>query len=246
MTIEAGRLTADLKRLGGGLLDLLYPPRCVNCQKVGVAICKDCLAAVQPIPSPICAHCGHPLVYARAACPECRDYPLRITHIRTLVWHEGVARQAIHSLKYHHRDDVALPLARLLAAGLARSNISFDLITNVPLHANRLRERGYDQAQLLAEHTARLTRSIYMPTLERTRPTADQIGLNGQARRGNVRDAFSSRNVQVNNTIQRKTLILIDDVCTTGATMDACAAALFEAGAARVYGLAVARPRPSI
>jgi ComF family protein len=242
MITQAGRLTNDLKGLGGRLLDLLYPPRCVNCQKVGGALCSNCISTIQPVPRPICTHCGAPLSSARAACSECRDYPLHITRIRSLAWHEGAIRETIHALKYARRRDAAVPLAQMLAGSLVQSKISFDLITNVPLHESRLRERGYDQSALLAEHTASLARSVYMPTLQRTRATADQIGLNGQARRANVRGAFVATR---NNTIQGKTLILIDDVCTTGATLDACAAALFDTGAARVYGLTVARPRPS-
>jgi ComF family protein len=148
-------------------------------------------------------------------------------------------REAIHALKYDRRRDTVPILAGFLAAQLAKSRLTFDLMTSVPLHPLRQVERGYNQAELLARETARLTHSSYASLLERTRATTDQIGLDGAARRLNVRDAFRASRAPV----QDRAIILIDDVCTTGATLDACATALFESGARAVYGLALARPR---
>ncbi|MBI4673630.1 MAG: ComF family protein [Chloroflexi bacterium] len=148
-------------------------------------------------------------------------------------------REAIHALKYKRRRDVAPALARLLAAQLASENAPFELITSVPLHPARELERGYNQAELLAEQTARVMRSTYVRTLKRTRATADQIGLSAVERRANVHAAF----VSTGNAVAGKNVVLIDDVCTTGATLDACAAALFANHARAVYGLTVARAR---
>jgi ComF family protein len=148
-------------------------------------------------------------------------------------------REAIHALKYDRRRDVVPPLARLLAPQVTQLGAPIDFVTSVPLHPAREQARGYNQSELLAEQTARAIRSTYVRALNRTRVTADQIGLNASERRANVRDAF----VAVGNGMAGKNVVLIDDVCTTGATLDACATALFQNGARAVYGLTVARPR---
>jgi ComF family protein len=165
-------------------------------------------------------------------------HPLVITRIQSAAWHEGTLRDAIHGLKYGRRSDVALPLAVLLKDKLSDSGARIDVITSVPLHPKRFRERGYNQAELLARQLARMTDTLYFTTLTRTRATADQIGLDGTQRRANVAGAFAADASHVCG----KNVLLVDDVCTTGATLDACAVALFVAGASAVYGLTVTRP----
>ncbi|HZQ09025.1 MAG TPA: ComF family protein [Anaerolineae bacterium] len=242
MSTQPGRLGDNVKGVSERLLDLLFPPRCVNCQTPGNTLCLRCWNSIERITSPFCARCGHPLRSASARCLDCDAHALTITNIRAVVWHDGAAREAIHALKYHRRRDIAAPLARLLADYIERSNIRFDFITSVPLHTTRQRERGYNQAELLAKQTAVLTRSIYRDTLQRTRATRDQIGLDRAARRANVADAFTLRQQSCFN----KNILLIDDVYTTGATLDACAMALLDGGARDVYGLTVAHPRPGL
>lgn len=224
------------------LLNLVFPARCVNCNQVNGALCATCLATIRPITATVCQRCGHPLTNARAACPECRTHPLTITQIQSAVWHDGALREAIHALKYKRRRDVAIPLANLLADKIARANATYDLVTSVPLHPSRELERGYNQAELIAQHTARARNLPYLRVLERTRATADQIGLNGPARRANVASAFAAQP----SLAQNKSVLLVDDVATTGATLDACAIALFATGAKAVFGLTVARPRSQV
>jgi competence protein ComFC len=241
MSLASGRPNAILQRWGGLLLDLIFPARCVNCKRVNHVFCPPCLATVQRITSPTCPRCGHPLRSARAACPECRAHPPTITRIQSAYWHEGALREAIHALKYNRRRDVALPLAQLLGDLISSSSVSFDLVTSVPLHPVREQERGYNQAELLAQHVAQARQLPYQRLLQRTRATADQIGLDGPARRDNVANAFSANASQCAD----KTVLIIDDVCTTGATLNACATALFQAEARAVCGLTIARPHPS-
>lgn len=229
----------DAPGLGERLLDLLFPARCVNCKQVKGALCASCLAGIQPITTPTCERCGHPLDSARAVCPQCRIRPLTITRIQSAVWHEGALREAIHALKYNHRRDVARPLAQFASALVAQTELRYDFVTSVPLHLTREQERGYNQAELLAEQVARMSHLPYARVLQRTRATADQIGLDAKARRVNVANAFQADPLQVANKI----VLVIDDVSTTGATLDACAVALFLARASAVYGVTIARPR---
>lgn len=239
MSPASGRPNAMLQRWGGLLLDLVFPPRCVNCTRVNQTLCQTCLATVQTIASPVCLRCGVPLRTAHAACPDCRTHPPTISRIQSACWHEGALREAIHALKYKRRRDVALPLARLLGTALSTSTVQYDLITSVPLHPMREQERGYNQAELLAQHAAKGYHLPYQRILQRTRATEDQVGLDAPARRANVANAFTADASQCAD----KTVLIIDDVCTTGATLNACAAALFQARAQAVYGLTVARPR---
>lgn len=242
MSVASGRPSAMMQRWGGRLLDLVFPARCVSCKRVNEVFCSTCLATVQAVPAPVCPRCGKPLVAARLACPQCSAHPPAITRIQSACWHEGALRDAILALKYSHRRDVALPLAHLLGDILSSSNVNFDFITSVPLHPVREQERGYNQAELLAQHVANRRRLPYLRVLQRTRATADQIGLDEGARPANVAGAFTADASQCAN----KTVLIIDDVCTTGATLNACATALFQVKARAVYGITVARPRFSI
>ncbi|MCC7163168.1 MAG: ComF family protein [Anaerolineae bacterium] len=222
------------------LLDLLFPSRCVNCGRPGAALCADCLATIQPISSPTCPRCGNPLSSPDAVCFDCRAHPKTITQIQSVCWHDEVARRAVHALKYKKRRDVAPELARFLVAKLAVSELDIDLITGVPLYPVRELERGYNQADLLAIHTANARGLAYKRVMRRTRATRDQIELDAAARRLNVKNALFADEQQVAG----KNVLLVDDVATTGATLEACASALFQARARGVYGLTVTRPRP--
>jgi ComF family protein len=238
---QANRLKVEVSGLGGRLLDLLFPARCVSCKQIDSALCENCLSTVHWITTPTCVRCGYPLSHIHADCPECRAHPLTITRIQSAVWHDGAVREAILALKYKRRRDVARSLAQFVAHEITKSNIVFDLITSVPLHPTRELERGYNQAELVALHVADICNLGYRRVLKRTRATSDQIGLDGRARRLNVQNAFQAEASQV----ERKIVLVIDDVSTTGATLDACAAALFQAHAHLVYGMTVARPRGS-
>lgn len=239
MNSQPGGLKGELHELGDKLLDLLFPPRCVNCAKPGSALCPACLASIPLVPPPYCSRCGQVRALTGATCARCRAQPPVISRVLFATWHQDTAQNAIHELKYKRRRDVARPLAELLTLRLRQANVRFDVLSCVPLHPTREYARGYNQAELLSRETARQLNAPFAHTLERTRATADQIGLDAAARRHNVQDAFRA----APSLDGAKNVILVDDVCTTGATLDACAQALFEAGVQRVIGLTVARPR---
>jgi ComF family protein len=148
-------------------------------------------------------------------------------------------RNAIHAYKYKSVGSLTKIFADLLIECLTREPVQYDEIVPVPLHQARERERGYNQAELLARALAARTSKPFARRLERVRATSDQIGLDIASRHANVRDAFKLRE----GASRPRRVLLIDDVCTTGATLDACAVALQAEGATATYGLTVARPR---
>jgi ComF family protein len=149
-------------------------------------------------------------------------------------------QEAIHQLKYANLSAVARPLGETLADFWQGNPLPADLLVPVPLHPRRERERGYNQASLLAKA---LGEAIGLPVLEhamvRVRETRPQVGLNSEERRENVRGAFHCESTH----LAGRHVALIDDVCTTGATLEACSLALRQAGAASIWALTLARPR---
>lgn len=234
MLAQVARTTAVLRQT---LLDLLFPPRCVACRRIGTWFCAACQSTIEKILPPVCNRCGRPL--RRADCPYCEKIPLQIDGTRATAFFEGPLREAIHTLKYNHRPELAQPLGNLLADYLTRFPIQGDVLIPIPLHTERERARGYNQALLLAQVLgAQLHLPVWHDVLTRTRHTRPQVELDAPARRINVRDAFAA-----DPRIRGKRVLLIDDVCTTGATMEACGVALKAQGAFSVWGLAIARSR---
>ncbi len=221
------------------LLDLLFPVRCVSCRRAGESLCSDCRSRIQFVTPPFCSRCGAPEPRSRTTCLRCRANPLALTLIRSVGFHEGVLREAVHAHKYNNRRDLTAPLAALLAELFCSLKLHPDIITSVPLHPRRERERGYNQSELLGREFAKNVSLPYIDGLRRTRETADQVNLNGTRRRENVRGAFTADAA----AFLDKRVVLVDDVCTTGSTLDECGIALLERGAREVYGLTVSRPR---
>lgn len=226
----------------GGLVwsrfvDLLFPPRCGGCQTAGSLWCAACRAAVKPIGPPWCEKCGEPFVTDRL-CANCRTHPLVIEKIRSVALFDGVLRQAIHRFKYEHLSGLAEPFGEMLADYWRREQLTADWLIPVPLHPSRERDRGYNQSELLARHLARRVNvPVSSQGLRRTRVTAVQMTLNAAQRRENVAGAFEC----VEARVRGGRVIVIDDVGTTGATLDACAQAVLKAGAVSVMGLTLAR-----
>ena len=186
---------------------------------------------------PLCPKCGRPRSSA-ILCPNCVSWQAEIDGIRSPFRFDGAIRQAIHELKYRNLRAIAVLLAQLLDDYLTISPVPGEVLVPVPLHRKRLRERGYNQSRLLAQELGKLTSlPVSDDCLIRERHTAPQARTTTvDERRSNVADAFSCRD----QSLQDKQVLLIDDVSTSGATLDACARALKEAGAASVWGLVLA------
>lgn len=219
------------------LLDLLLPPRCVACRRAGEWFCAACRSGIQRIVPPWCERCGRPL--QNEDCSHCMRFPLQLDGLRAAAFFEGTRRSAIHAFKFRHRRELAPILARLLDEHLCTYSLPVDVIVPVPLFPARERERGYNQAFLLAQELAMLQNiPLWYNGIERVRATQPQTDLDTRERHRNVRGAFSVR-----GSINGMHVLLVDDVCTTDATMEACSIALKGCGAESVWGLALTRGR---
>ena len=173
-------------------------------------------------------------------CPSCLHRPLRIDGIRAVGYLEGPLQTAIHRFKYSNLRPLAVPLGKLASDYLTRNHLPIDTVVPVPLHSRRLRERGYNQAALLAEEIGRAVEvTVVDDVLRRVKSTTPQVGLSAVQRRENVRGAFQC----TDTSLRGRNVLLVDDVCTTGATMESCSIALRDAGVSVVWGLPLARER---
>ncbi len=231
------RLRHPASQLKTALLDLLFPLRCFGCGSEGDLLCESCRRSLYRIEPPFCQRCGTQLG-ERSLCRVCIRHPLTIDGIRSLFTFEGTVRQAIHQFKYSSVKMAAVPLGQMLADFLRSQPLSGDVLMPVPLYRKRLRERGYNQASLLTTEIGKHTGlPVAEASLVRVRDTLAQARtVSAAERRENVRGAFGCR-----ERLRGENIILIDDVCTTGATLDACATALKAAGAGSVRGLTIAR-----
>ncbi len=228
---------AALSAAGQCILDILYPPRCVACHFAGAWLCDACALAFRAPAGLSCAQCGQPS--AASPCATCVLHSPAFRELRAAAEFTGPVRQAVHALKYGNATVVAPALATFLASAYEQAGWHSDLLVPVPLHPARLRSRGYNQAGVLADALSKqIGVRVSHRALKRGRATADQIGLDADQRRTNVAGAF-----QIGDSagLLGSSAVLIDDVATTGSTLDACAAALVRGGADRVTALVLGR-----
>ena len=234
-------------------IDLVYPPRCAVCEQFlhpGGArdLCLECRNGLKKVRSPLCPRCGVPFETGTGEdrlCERCLRMPPAYEAARGLFVYEGAALDAVHRFKYGGKTRLAGILAPRLPE-LARAWLPSGirpLVIPVPLHLRRLRVRGFNQSLLLARHLAALPGfELDYLALRRSRHTPPQAALGRDRRRGNVQAAFE---VASPVSVKDRDILLVDDVSTTGSTLDACSRALLRAGARRVFGLTLARaPAP--
>jgi len=232
-----------MRALATAALDLLFPAVCPLCAgRLGAGrrdpVCGACWASFTRVTPPLCVTCGAPVpAEGITRCAACRDETLAFDYARAAASYGGAVREAVHVLKFGGRRSMARPLGDLIVDQCMDPLLVPDMLVPVPLSHARERERGFNQAVLLAERLGeRLGVRVRARWLVRLRATAAQSDLTAAERRANVANAFLAT-----PAVSGRHVAVVDDVITTGATVSECARALRAAGARRVGVLAVAR-----
>lgn len=250
------RVGAWLSGAGDALVSVFFPAGCRLCDRVlvgasTVPICEECLGSFAAIGGPMCETCGQPLAAwslggpredqraERFVCPECLTREYGFDRARSYGLYKAGLVRAIVLLKFERMEPLGRWFAGRLAEIARHEEVAADIVVPVPLHRQRERERGYNQADLIARPLARKLGLAYRAVLlMRTKPRPDKHILSLEERWDSVRGAFATR---LGSKVDNLRVLLVDDVMTTGATLDACAKALRGAGAKSVIGLTVAR-----
>jgi len=250
------RVSGWLSEAGDALVSVFFPAGCRLCERVllhasAVPICEQCLGSFAALGGPVCERCGQPLATwslsgageAQQAegllCPQCQERMYGFDRARSYALYKGPIVRAIMLLKFERMEPLGRWFAERLTEVARREATSVDVVVPVPLHRQRERERGYNQADLIAKPLARKLGLPYRAVLlTRTIPRPDKHILSLEERWDSVRGAFATR---PGTKVDNLRVLLVDDVMTTGATLDAAARALRDAGAKSVIGLTVAR-----
>jgi len=229
------------------LLQFFLPPQCPCCEKFleerERGICADCLLKIHWIEPPFCSVCGSPFVSKEIDCHPCAACLRKgkyFTMARALGYYEDPLQEAIHQWKYEQKITFNPIFGEWMAQGLARywDARQIDLLIPVPLHRQRLRERGFNQALLLVEELSRRAGIPYRKrVLRKKNPTTPQVNLSGAEREKGVRGSF---HILDRKALEGKSILLVDDVYTTGATVNECSKVLLAGGAKRVDVLTLA------
>ena len=242
-------MNSHIKEYCEAFLDLIFPPKCLICNvplgtRDNYQLCPSCLSGITYIKRPFCTLCGIPFKSEEGSnhlCGECLTSKRYFTKARSVGLYEGALLEAIHLFKYNGKIHLASPLGHMLSDSVSQlfDIKSVDLLIPVPLHPRRLRERGFNQALLLARVLKkRYSMALATRILKRWRWTEPQVNLSGKVRKKNVKGSFIISNPLA---VKEKNILLLDDVYTTGATINESGRTLLKAGANEVYVLTLAR-----
>lgn len=221
-------------------LDWLFPPECGGCGTSGTRWCLECQEKVQGIEGPVCEACGLPLPQGEL-CGRCQKKRPSYKLLRSWAVFDNPIQKALHRLKYRRDIGLGEALANHAMGFVANLGWPVDMLIPIPLGKQRLNERGYNQVAMVALPLSMRLGLAYRPkALMRARETRTQVGLSAQERQENVRNAFLADG----NRVGGRTVLLMDDVSTTGATLSSAAEALYASGARDVYAVTIARALP--
>lgn len=232
-----GSISKSAKSILGNSLDWLFPPRCVGCGRLGEFWCQSCRSHIKVIREPYCELCGSPKPRA-TPCVNCTTWDYNFDAARAWGQYLDVLRKAILSLKSRHNVHLGFALAECMGTVLAAQPWKIDFLVPVPLAPQRFAQRGYNQADLLARPLAAASGLRYADNiLSRSHETVKQFELHASQRWENLLGAFQAQGIE----LQSANILLVDDIMTTGATLNAAALALKKSGAKRVYALTLAK-----
>lgn len=231
-------MTGWLRQLRGEVIDFFFPRECIGCGKIGDFICIDCEKKLPRLQPPLCPRCGKP-ESSGSFCHECWKTSYNLERVRSVFIFDGIIRKAVHSFKYHNLRAIAECLGYYMADYYLENNMTSDVLIPVPLYDKRLHARGYNQSELLAKELSHIVKvPVENQMVKRTRDTSPQVRTSSvEERRLNMENAFCSIGTEITGI----NIIVIDDVCTSGATLEACASVLRAAGAGSVTGFTLAR-----
>ncbi len=238
-----------LKLFWGSLIDIIYPRYCLICsnsinESSFEGACKGCLEKINVNTSPFCSKCGISIkstTRAKDSCNECRNKNYYFDRAMSVCDYKGIVKKCIQLFKYKRKLNIGLNLSKLMIKFLKEHfNLDdIDLITAVPLHKSKLRERGFNQAEILAEQIRlNLNLPAAFDNLKRIKKTLSQYQLPLVSRQSNISGAFACADEAF---FRNKSILIIDDIFTTGATLNECSRVLKNAGAKKVYTLTIAR-----
>lgn len=241
-----------LKKSKTLILDTLFPIFCLSCKKEGEWICPECFKKIKNIDFPVCPYCEKVIMNNGTICPKCKNsfsYNKKIVPLDALLvatkYKEADIARIIHLFKYNFVRDLNIPLGKIMVQCFSKNSLPLpNIIVPVPLHPRRLRWRDFNQSELLAKYLSQnLAPSLEIPLntklLKRRRFTQPQMKIkNYSERKENLQNAFVAI---YPDKVKNKVILLVDDVCTTGATLLECAKILKKNGARKVFGIVIAR-----
>ena len=230
------------------IVNFLFPASCVLCKRYlptdnkSSSICDFCWSQIEFIKGLLCQKCGEPLPAGGAHCAQClkKGVNYHFEFIRAVCEYKGIIKQCIHLFKYSNKDYLARTLGGLLIDYIKNTTefSEINTIVPVPLHWSRRFQRGYNQSELLSKEIAKaLDKDLVVGNLYRRKVTKPQFGLSKNQRGVNVRGVFAVRNP---SPIKNKSILVVDDVCTTASTLEECAKTLKKTGAEKIFCLVVA------
>lgn len=234
------------------ILDTIFPKFCVNCGLEGTYLCENCRQKIVIVAMQVCPLCNR-LSANGVYCHDCRyDIIAKKPKIKkkrkplqgiisAAYYEEGPTREMIHNFKYNSVLEFADVLAGLMDQAYKNNHLEFDVITFAPLHPRRQAQRGYNQAEMLAQKLSEHAKVECLKLLKKNKATKRQVELSGKRRRENLKGKFALLSADIKNKIKGKKILIIDDIATTGATLNECARALKTVGAKEVWGMVVAR-----
>ena len=224
------KVLSTLKTL---ILNLIYPKSCLGCAKPGLYLCVSCLDQIPRAPKQ-CYVCHHPSINGLTHSKCTTRYSLE--SLLVFAHYNGLVKKLIKTFKYRFVSEIGIILGNHLAQIFAEELPQVDLVTFVPISKETQRTRGFNQSEILANTISNSIRTPVVSSLTKTKTTKNQAALTVVQRKLNLKGVFQSVGI-----VKNKRVLLVDDVCTTGTTLNECAKELRKAGASKVYGLVIAR-----